>query len=260
MIKFSQFLQDNEKKKQDYTKKKNEEDSRIEGLKRQIDKKKEQYTILLDKQKRIQLKVNAMRKYENYLENVKDLHQDEYQELSDILSRYETLQRSNIKLKETMQRLEKELDDLKNEVAKYEKDMKTEIMQLNNDIAGLQQQFEVIEDQKNKLKSEAEESSSKKLSKVSELARILMAINNLESRCLNRKEKSALKYPLQQLVNLDDPKNFNMFKERQVYAKAQLVFIEQYLKDFKTIVQNIMEKNQKVKEGIQAKRDNNEII
>jgi chromosome segregation ATPase len=243
MIKFSQFLQDNEKKKQDYTKKKNEEDSRIEGLKRQIDKKKEQYTILLDKQKRIQLKVNAMRKYENYLENVKDLHQDEYQELSDILSRYETLQRSNIKLKETMQRLEKELDDLKNEVAKYEKDMKTEIMQLNNDIAGLQQQFEVIEDQKNKLKSEAEESSSKKLSKVSELARILMAINNLESRCLNRKEKSALKYPLQQLVNLDDPKNFNMFKERQVYAKAQLVFIEQYLKDFKTIVQNIMEKN-----------------
>lgn len=159
-----------------------------------------------------------------------------------------------------MQRLEKELDDLKNEVAKYEKDMKTEIMQLNNDIAGLQQQFEVIEDQKNKLKSEAEESSSKKLSKVSDLARILMAIDNLESRCLNRKEKSALKYPLQQLVNLEDPKNFNMFKQRQVYAKAQLVFIEQYLKDFQSIVQNIMEKNQKVKEGIQAKRDNNEII
>ncbi len=115
-------------------------------LRRQIDKKKEQYTILLDKQKRIQLKVNAMRKYENYLESVKELHQDEYQELSDILSRYETLHRSNIKLKETMQRLERELDDMKNEVARYEKDMKTEIMQLNNEIAQLQQQFEKIED------------------------------------------------------------------------------------------------------------------
>jgi hypothetical protein len=159
-----------------------------------------------------------------------------------------------------MKTLEKELEDLKNTVAKYEKDMNTEIMQLNNDIAQLQQRFEHIEDQKSKLKSEAEETSSKKLSKVSDLARILMAIDNLEKRCLNRKEKSALKYPLQQLVNLEDPKNFNMFKQRQVYAKAQLVFIEQYLKDFQSIVQNIMEKNQKVKEGIQAKRDNNEII
>ena len=78
-----------------------------------------------------------MKKYELYLENVKELHQDEYQELSDILSRYETLHRSNIKLKETMQRLEKELDDLKNLVSKYETDMKTEIMQLNNEIAQL---------------------------------------------------------------------------------------------------------------------------
>ncbi len=69
----------------------------------------------------------------------------------------------------------------------YEKNMKTEIMQLNNDIANLQQKFEGIEDQKNKLKSEAEESSSKKLNKVSDLARILMAVDNLENRCINRK-------------------------------------------------------------------------
>ena len=74
--------------------------------------------------------------------------------------------------------------------------MKTDIMQLNNDIAQLQQKFESIEEQKNRLKSEAEETSSKKLSKISDLARILMAIDNLENRCLNRKEKSVLKYSL----------------------------------------------------------------
>ena len=137
-----------------------------------------------------------MKKYEAYLESVRDRNPDEYQELQDILSRYETLKRSNTSLTQNMKRLEKELEDLKNTVAKYEKDMNTEIMQLNNDIAQLQQRFESIEDQKNKLKSEAEETSSKKLSKVSDLARILMAIDNLEKRCLNRKEKSALKYPL----------------------------------------------------------------
>lgn len=156
-----------------------------------------------------------------------------------------------------MQVLERELDELKNTVTKYEKDMKTEIMQLNNDIATLQQKYESIDDQKNKLKSEAEETSSKKLGKVSDLARILMAIDNLENRCLNRKEKSGLKYPI---VGLDDPKNFNLFKERSVYAKEQLRFIEQYLLDFKTIVSNIMERNQDIKVAIKLKKDNNEII
>lgn len=166
-----------------------------------------------DKQARINLKVKAMKKYEAYLESVRDRNTDEYSELNDILARYATLKKSNTKLNERMQQLESELEELKTTVANYEKDMKTQIMQLNNDIAQLQQRFETIEDQKNKLKSEAEEVSSKKLSKVSDLARILMAIDNLENRCLNRKEKSALKYPVQQLnPALVDPKNFNLFK------------------------------------------------
>jgi predicted nucleic acid-binding Zn-ribbon protein len=79
-----------------------------------------------------------MKKYEAYLESVRDRNPDEYQELQDILSRYWTLKKSNNKLTENMKSLEKELEDLKNTVTKYEKDMNTEIMQLNNDIAQLQ--------------------------------------------------------------------------------------------------------------------------
>jgi len=147
--------------------------------------------------------------------------------------------------------------------------MKTEIMQLNNDIAQLQQKFEAIDDQKNQLKSEAEESSSKKLGKVSELARILMAIDNLEKRCLNRKEQNSfLKYPLNILMNLEDPKNFNIFQKRskffliffvEEYAKAQLTFIEQYFKDFKAVVDNVNNK-QDIKDELKKRRENNEII
>lgn len=234
---------------------------KIEILKKQIEKKREQYQILLDKQTRINLKVKAMKKYEAYLESVRDRNTDEYSELNDILSRYATLKKSNTKLNERMQQLETELEELKQTVANYEKDMKTQIMQLNNDIAQLQQRFETIEDQKNKLKSEAEEVSSKKLSKVSDLARILMAIDNLENRCLNRKEKSALKYPVQQLnPALVDPKNFNLFKQRSDYAKGQLTQIEQYLSDYQAIISNIYIKHENIKATIKQKKDNNEII
>ena len=138
MIKFSQFLQDNEKKKNEADLKRSEENKvifkniivfqKIEVLRKLIDKKKEQYQILLDKQNRINLKVRAMKKYEAYLESVRDRNPDEYQDLSDILSRYWTLKNSNTKLTAKMQSLEKELDELKNNVTKYEKDMKTDIM------------------------------------------------------------------------------------------------------------------------------------
>ena len=76
-----------------------------------------------------------MMKYEEYLEEVKDDNSDEYQEVADILSRYQTLKKSNDDLGETKGNQEIKLERLKNEMTKYEKDMKTEIMQLGNDMA-----------------------------------------------------------------------------------------------------------------------------
>ena len=216
MIKFSTFLQDNEKKKKRADQKIKEEKELIDLKDSEIQRKQEHLKILEEKSKRIEFKVKAMKQYESYLESVKDNNPDEYQELSDILSRYWTLKDSNVKLNSNLQVLERDLDNLKNAVLQYEKEQRQDIMGLNNEIASLQQKFEGIEDKKNRLKSEAEETSTKKLSKVSELARILMAIDNLENRCLNRKEKSALKYPLN-LLNLEDPKNFNLFKQRSNY-------------------------------------------
>ena len=95
MIKFSQFLQDNEKKKNDADQRRADEKKKIEVLHKQIERKRDQYQILQDKYKRINLKVRAMKKYEEYLDSVRERNPDEYQELSDILSRHQTLKNSN---------------------------------------------------------------------------------------------------------------------------------------------------------------------
>ena len=62
-------------------------------------------------------------------------------------------------------------------------------------------------DAQNKLKDEAAEISSKKNGKISELAQILMAIENIEETCFERKgTKAAVKHnlPVEQ-----KPANFN---------------------------------------------------
>lgn len=50
------------------------------------------------KQGKFDKKVGSLKKYENYLEQVKSSYSDQYPEMSDILARYHTLKKSNKKL------------------------------------------------------------------------------------------------------------------------------------------------------------------
>lgn len=83
--------------------------------------------------------------------------------------------------------------------------------------------------------SESERVNSNKLNNMSQLAQILMAIENIEQKCFNRKydkeysgksNRSAI-LP-HQIKDATKPKNFNNFDERHAYAKKQLEVIERY--------------------------------
>lgn len=76
-----------------------------------------------------------MKKFEMFLERVKELNPDEFQELHDILSRYHTLKASNEKLQENQKKFTDELDYFNKVIASYTKDMSTKKMTLNNKIA-----------------------------------------------------------------------------------------------------------------------------
>lgn len=139
---------------------------------------------------------------------------------------------------------------MKMEAIQYEKSMNTAIMKLNNNIAKLNTEFEKIDEKKSKIKNEEEETSSKQLSKITQLSRILMAIDNLERFCQMRKDKDAkgghqLNYVTKQLypehAKLDcvDKEHFNHYNERKTFAMDQLTIIGQYLFDFGAILKEI---------------------
>jgi uncharacterized protein YlxW (UPF0749 family) len=66
---------------------------------------------------------------------VKEQNPDEFQELHDILSRYQTLKASNERLQENQKRFTEEIDTLNRQIASYTKEMNTQKMTLNNKIA-----------------------------------------------------------------------------------------------------------------------------
>ena len=81
---------------------------------------------------------------------------------------------------------------------------------------------------------------------MSELAQILMAIDNIEQKCLNREygreydgksnRQAILRH---KIVDKKKPKNYNDFEERHDFAKVQLSKIENYAQDFKEIVKGL---------------------
>jgi hypothetical protein len=56
--------------------------------------------------------MKAMKKFEQFLERVKENNPDEFQELHDILSRYQTLKASNERLQENQRKFIEEVDHL----------------------------------------------------------------------------------------------------------------------------------------------------
>jgi chromosome segregation ATPase len=252
IIQFSVYLQDNKKKREKAQDKITQEQALKFQKEEELEAKQKLFQLLEKKAQRIEQKKKALSVFEEYLDRVKR-ESDEFEEIGDILSRYKTLLHENQKLNVDNAHLEAALEAKKKDVQLYEKEKRQEILQLNNDIAVKKAELEAILDQQNELKAEAEEVSAKKRGRITEFSQVLMAIDNIEQKCLERcqaKDKTGFKSGIRHPVNGVVPRDlFNSFDQRSAYAKQQLKAIYNYLRDFKEMSQNLLgqqDKNQMV--------------
>jgi len=182
-------------------------------------------------------KVEAMKEYENFLKMVKEQNQDEFNELNDIVSRYNTLSESNKKLQKGLDDLNKLKEDVNVKTATYMKEKKTQRMTITNDIGEYQKKLEEIEDQKGKMQSNSEEMKSKKIEGTSEIGKIIMSIDNLLIKCESINNKKGT-------FNLVDSKikTVENLAERGENAIVQLETIKDSIIDMQSLIK-ILEQN-----------------
>ena len=75
-----------------------------------------------EKSKRINLKREAIMKYERYLEQVQQAFPDEFDDIGSILNRYKLLIQANQNLEVSNKELEDKSERLKQSIDKYEKE------------------------------------------------------------------------------------------------------------------------------------------
>ena len=109
-----------------------------------------------------------MREYEDFLQKVKNEHPDEFNELQDIVNRYNTLHESNQTLQTKLDQLNIKKENMNSKTTTYVKEKKTEQMTITNKIGGLQKYSEQLEGQKSKIQSISEENKLKKVKATSD--------------------------------------------------------------------------------------------
>lgn len=178
MIRFCKFLQDNENKRQRAERRYLDEVKAREAKEREILEHKNEFNKQKRYAEKIEKKVAALKKYDEYLAQVIAANQDQYQDINDLTQRYKTLEMSNKNLEQDQQKREADLERLRNETSKVDKEKTNQILLLNNEIAGLQQRAEMLESRRNEITANLEGTTKNTFDENVYIGRIFMAIDN----------------------------------------------------------------------------------
>ena len=188
LIKFSTFLQQQEMKKKKDEDMTEVEKKKIFALDDEVSEKNKQLEIYRKKAEKIDRKVGTMKKFDDFLEVVRDQNQDEFGELQDIISRYAQLKSKNNELHAQQENYTLELDQKTKDLTTYIKDMETEKITINNRMGFQQQELEFIDTEKSKLLAQRDENTKQKSRKTTETGKLLMTIDNMFNKLKQQKD------------------------------------------------------------------------
>mmetsp|Transcript_12310 Transcript_12310/g.29883 ORF Transcript_12310/g.29883 Transcript_12310/m.29883 type:complete len:336 (-) Transcript_12310:551-1558(-) len=239
LIKFNKFLQDNEAKRRRAETRASEEQA-------QILQKDEEITSLqkrLDESQNLclELEEDVLKnlKYEEFLELVKE-NSDDYSEIQDLVTRYETLEAAHQDLIQSQQKAESGMEAVRNEYQNYRKAKGMEVLALTNKTAALQAELEEVEKRCLQLEASAEHSRQEEAQQSLFLGQIILSVDNLFQRC-------NLKRPAIQHANelgekasaIAEIQNADSYAPKVGYAVKQLHVIKAYIKDLRDIQDQI---------------------
>jgi len=257
LFRFNKFLQDNEAKRRRAESRAADEAAQIKAreeeirdLETQLEESKEQCAELDNE-------VTRNMKYEDFLDVVKDSCQ-EYTEIQDLVTRYETLELAHKDLMEIQTQSDYKIESLRNEYQTYQKDTDMEMLAMTNKVAKLQTERDEVTRERDQLGRQLDEASHEDCKHSLKFGQILMSVENLYLRCIN-KRGHVLQHELtvkeeDQKPGDDDPdESEDSFRKKKQKAIQQLRVILFYLKDFKEICDTL--KREKRNDTSRHKKD-----
>ena len=242
MIKYGENLILTEKKIKKTNERKRYDETDLKDIYEQISKEKGVIDLLDKERGRVDMKIKSLYKYEQFLEQIsssKELFNDN----NDMLLRQKILSKSNYDLKKQVHMNEQKIEDLKNAKTRLKKDKEDKLLQLNNEIAKLQEELDITERDKSILQQEIDSGMINVHKQMLDLAKLLMAIDNLYDRCSKNtysiridKVDDSSKYKSKKNSKDTIEKDQDTYKYKCMIAKENLQSIKQFAESFQQIL------------------------
>mmetsp|Transcript_51293 Transcript_51293/g.133227 ORF Transcript_51293/g.133227 Transcript_51293/m.133227 type:complete len:365 (+) Transcript_51293:79-1173(+) len=194
LIRFNKFLQENDSKRNRAEKKRLDEERQKTSKEAEIERLKTEVQVQLAKRADMEYEVKKMSKYQTFLDTVLELEED-YPEITDLLSRYATLDAAHGDLIERQDIAGRENEDARAELTQFVREKGDDILASNNELADLQQMEEREIAVARDLVSEAERQLDVSADSTLQLGQVMMACENIYSRCV-AKSKIGRKTPV----------------------------------------------------------------
>jgi len=244
LVRFNKFLQDNEAKRRRAETRAAEEaaqirqkEDEIRELERQLDHCRQQCAELEEE-------VSRNMKYEEFLERVKDTS-DEWGEIMDLVTRYDTLESANKDLIEVQTLSNDRIEALRKEFAEYRRRQEMRMLEMNNRVAELSSELDEAQKDRQEYEHRVDEATHEDSKHSLKFGQILMSVENLFLRCTTKRkniqhattpmddEAAKGKEEEGQEVSKDS------FRKKKAKAIRELNVILNYLKDFKEITETL---------------------
>jgi len=180
LLKFDKFLKENDSKRHRALKKALEEKASKQQKHQEHESLLEEINILEEERNKIQEKLDMHKKFHTYMDAVLE-NSDEFSEVREITSRYETLSSTYQDLLERDQSNQDLIENKRQFLAKFTEDRQNEIMSYNNDLSTMQGDLDKAKSRTVHLESNWNQIQTTAASKTLELGRIRMATLNLFS-------------------------------------------------------------------------------
>lgn len=230
LFRFNKFLQDNEAKRRRAETRAAEEAAQIKAREEEIKELEKQLEEGERQRAALEDEVERNRKYEEFLEKVKD-ECDDYQDIGDLVVRHDTLEGANKDLMELQQANNSKIENLRNEYRNYSKAQQMEMLELTNRSASMQQDLD--DSQKERLLLEQQVDKARQDDSKHSLysGRVLMSIENLYLRCTSKNST----------IRHDDESQRKGEEDDELEQKPirELKVIMAYIKDFKSMVESL---------------------
>jgi chromosome segregation ATPase len=252
LFRFNKFLQDNEAKRRRAETRAAEEAAQIKQKDEEIDELERQLEENKLECKSLELDVDKNTKYEEFLERVKETDADNYSEIQDLVTRYETLESANKDLMDLQTQSEKKIEDLRSQYNNDRKEQEREEIEMRNKMDEMRSRLDEKQKARQHLQHEADAATQESSRHSLYFGQILMSVENIHIRCKEQgkgiqhnatsMEDEGAARGAQGSGRTADPQQEepeDSFRRKKDEATRQLKIILSYLKDFKDITDQL---------------------